>query len=237
MRRTHSAYLVLCLAGAFALAAPAAADWLVTRDGAEIQTDGPWRVEGEQVLFTLHGGGLVSLPLADVDLEASARRTAPPAAASAGAKPASRWTITDADVARALDLGEEEGEAAEGSGRPARGLAGVTVVSWEETEAPELGVALTATLRNAGVDYATSLRVVVALYDEEGQEIERKVVVPLSSVLAPGQETQLDADFPDVVGFAEVRFEVQGQGIAGAPAEEEPEPVEEAGETEYVEES
>ena len=58
-----------CLAGA------ALGDWLVTRDGHRIETEGPWRVEGARVLFHSLGGTLHSIELSEIDLEASRRLT------------------------------------------------------------------------------------------------------------------------------------------------------------------
>jgi len=58
-----------------ALLYPAAADWLVTRDGNRIETAGPWRVEGRLVVFKKPDGSLVSLRLSDVDLEGSRNLT------------------------------------------------------------------------------------------------------------------------------------------------------------------
>ncbi len=76
---------------------PARADWLVTRDGVLVETDGAWRVEGDLVYFiarrsnpatvlgakpgqvavqTTSGGTLYALPLADVDLARSEAETA-----------------------------------------------------------------------------------------------------------------------------------------------------------------
>lgn len=49
----------------------AVADRLILRDGSEIETRGPWKVKGRQVVFTLQSGTLSSLRLDDVDLEAS----------------------------------------------------------------------------------------------------------------------------------------------------------------------
>lgn len=71
-RLALAALALLALAGA----APAAADWLVTRGGDKVETRGPWKVEGERVLFTDAGGRRVSLPVAKVDLTASAAATA-----------------------------------------------------------------------------------------------------------------------------------------------------------------
>jgi len=59
-----------------AVAAVAAADWLVTREGARVETRGAWEVKGRQVVFTLPNGTLSSLRLDEVDLEASASATA-----------------------------------------------------------------------------------------------------------------------------------------------------------------
>jgi mycoredoxin len=69
------ALLALALVG-LAGAAPAAADWLVTRGGDKVETRGPWKVEGERVLFTDARGSRASLAVAKVDLEASAAATA-----------------------------------------------------------------------------------------------------------------------------------------------------------------
>ncbi len=61
----------LAIAAIFAGSLPASADWLVTRDGHRIETDGVWEVKGRTVVYTDPGGKLCSLRLAEVDLEAS----------------------------------------------------------------------------------------------------------------------------------------------------------------------
>ncbi len=50
---------------------PAAAEWLVTRDGHRIETDGPWQVKGRVVVYTDAKGTLSSIRLDEIDLEAS----------------------------------------------------------------------------------------------------------------------------------------------------------------------
>jgi hypothetical protein len=52
-------------------AAVAHGDWIVTREGREIETRGPWRVEGPRVLLTSVSGTLQAIPLSEVDLERS----------------------------------------------------------------------------------------------------------------------------------------------------------------------
>ncbi len=84
MIRTAFLLLGLFLLAAL-IAAPAAGDWLVLRDGTRLETEGPWEVKGRQVVFTRPGGALAALRLADVDLDASAAATAAAVAAAAAA--------------------------------------------------------------------------------------------------------------------------------------------------------
>jgi hypothetical protein len=80
-RRASGPGLLLSLAGTvLALvsagsAAPAAADWLVTSEGARVETHGPWQVKGKVVVFTSADGTLSSLRLSQVDLAASKHAT------------------------------------------------------------------------------------------------------------------------------------------------------------------
>ena len=67
--------LALAMVGTLSVL-PAGADWLVTLDGDRIQTEGPWSIQGKLVIFTLPGGGLSSLRLADIDVDASDQLTA-----------------------------------------------------------------------------------------------------------------------------------------------------------------
>ena len=75
MRRHRPHVLLLFAAALLLLATTAAADWLVTRGGAEIETRGAWSVEGEKVVYTTTAGREASLDLANVDLEASEELT------------------------------------------------------------------------------------------------------------------------------------------------------------------
>ena len=73
MNRLRSPWLLVAAALA---AAPAAADWLVMKDGGRIETKGPWSVEGRRVLFTQPNGTLSVLRAEEVDLDQSAAVTA-----------------------------------------------------------------------------------------------------------------------------------------------------------------
>ena len=68
MPRTQFVLVVICLA---CLTTAVAADLLKTHAGETIETRGPWRVKGKQVIFTNEKGVLSSLRLADIDIEAS----------------------------------------------------------------------------------------------------------------------------------------------------------------------
>lgn len=104
----HSKQLTIVLAAAVTLLSPAFAhaDWLVTRDGQRIETQGPWKVQGKLLVFTNAQGQLSSLRASEVDLEASeaATRTAEapeqPAPEATTTKPRrAPMVITDADIA------------------------------------------------------------------------------------------------------------------------------------------
>lgn len=105
IRRTG--LLAAASAALFALSSPAAGDWLVMADGTRVETRGPWEVKGKLVVFTRPAGGLASLRLAEVDLEASREATSAAAAAAAGGESRAQeapppkapvLVITDADV-------------------------------------------------------------------------------------------------------------------------------------------
>ena len=69
---TVSALAVLAALSALAVTGTARADWLVTRDGARLETKGPWKVDGRRVLFTLPNGALSTIRTDEVDLDQSA---------------------------------------------------------------------------------------------------------------------------------------------------------------------
>lgn len=101
----------LCaLAALIGAVAPSAAEWLVLRDGGRLEIRGGASVEKRRVVFTLANGTLSALPVAEVDLDATAEanRPAAPPAAPAAVPAASRAPVvrlTDADFAHADDVG------------------------------------------------------------------------------------------------------------------------------------
>ena len=67
-----SALVLLTSAFVWLVAAPASADWLITRDGRLIETHGPWSALGPFVTYTTVEGQPQSTPVIELDLEASA---------------------------------------------------------------------------------------------------------------------------------------------------------------------
>jgi|GEM_PF-6920575 len=80
MRQTFSGIprvaLLLSLGAGLLFSLPASADWLVTRDGQRIETQGNWQMKGRAVLFTHADGRVDQLPRDYIDFEASERATA-----------------------------------------------------------------------------------------------------------------------------------------------------------------
>jgi hypothetical protein len=114
--------VVLWLAACGLTAPVAGADWLVTRAGERVETEGSWQIKGRMVVFTQPGGTLASLRLSEVDLEASRQATTeaadaaeataaatPPMPSSAPAPRRPARVITNADVGEGV-LGAEGAE-------------------------------------------------------------------------------------------------------------------------------
>ncbi|HEX3131465.1 MAG TPA: FxLYD domain-containing protein [Thermoanaerobaculia bacterium] len=209
-------------------AGPAAADWLVTREGAKVETQGPWTVKGKLVVFKTPDGKLASLRVADVDLDASRNATEEAVAAQAQAeaepeKPApekkkSVRTITDKDVRQAGPA------AAPGSPEAAAGPAsgpGVVVDTWKQDRDSEDGhVVISGSVQNASGATAVDLQLRVMLYDESGTLMATSQAALGSQALPPGEKVIFRADFPGYFSFAQIKFEPQGRRLATRPADQ-----------------
>jgi hypothetical protein len=209
-----------------AAAGPAAADWLVTREGSRVETRGPWQVKGKLVVFTLTDGKLSSLRLSEVDLDASRRVTAaaaaaaqaPPSAAQPEQKPReAKVVLTDESFKRAAPPPAAPGDepVKDGETEPSK----LTVASWQREQGPDNHVVITGTVRNDAPNDAMSVAVTALLYDENGKLLISGDAVLSSTILPAGQTGSFRADFPDVFTFAAVKFEARGLHILSKPAE------------------
>lgn len=212
---------------ALAAAAPAAADWLVTREGGRVETKGPWQVKGKLVVFTLTDGKLSSLRLSEVDLDAS-RRASAEAAAAAQAKPAApaqpakreaKVVLTDDNFRRGTPppapAGEDRKESEAGGTESGK----LVVASWERAQGGSGNVVIQGTVRNEAPDDATGAIVTVLLYDETGKLLVSGDAVLSSTILPAGETGSFRAEFPDVFSFAAVKFDARGMHVLRKPGE------------------
>jgi hypothetical protein len=213
-----------CLGAALAPAAPAAADWLVTREGGRVETRGTWDVKGRLVVFQGADGALASLRVADVDLDASRRATE--AAKQSAAKPAaapgrsaerkSVRSLTDKDFRRVGAAGETAPGSPETPETPEKAAAktkeeapkpGVSVASWDRSADPTDGhVVIAGILRNGPGASAANITLAVHLYDENGALLSSRQAELATAALPPGEQSGFRAEFPGVFTFATVKF-------------------------------
>lgn len=223
------------------LALPVQADWLVTREGARVETRGAWTVKGKLVVFHTAAGKLSSLRVAEVDLDASRRVTeeAVAAQAQAAAEPEKAperrkpvRVITDKDVRPAGEPAEEpeEGEAAAQSEEteeadapgPASGP-GLVIEGWSQERDPkEDHVVITGTLQNASGSTSADTKLRILIFDETGTQIASSQAALKKGALPPGERTEFKADFPGYFSFATIKFEPAGRPLA-RQTDEQPE--------------
>lgn len=166
-------------------AAVAPAEVVVLKGGTVIELKQRWTKRGNVAYLTRADGTLLSVPVSDIDREAtSAANQAPASAPAEEALPAStpaevvraqrdapkaRVKITDADVAHPLELpepaGAGEAQKAEVSGGPRVEVADYT------QEMTGNGLVVKGQLRNPGQGTAQSVRLQVSVLDESGLAI------------------------------------------------------------------
>lgn len=225
-------------------AAPAAADWLVTHDGARIETKGPWRVDGKRVLFDLPNGTLSTIRATEVDLDRSASVTAEAHAAAAMPAPVAAarrepvLRLTEKDIPPSTESADDE-DGLSGEDAVAEGTAGgaaetattLEIISWEKSETPAGdGLEIFGTIRNNSANMITSPGLLAAIYDSDGGLIATNNGVVNSPQIAAGKTANFRVAFTGVNDFASVRFDASGRGFQqraeGVPGEGEEEQLE-----------
>ncbi len=241
MKPQPFAKMTLVLAAILA-AGPAGADWLVTREGARLETKGAWTVKGKLVVFHTSAGKLSSLRVAEVDLDASRRATEDAVAAQAQAaaepdKPAERKkpvrVITDKDFTPAAPVPDEQqdeqpdGEAEGGEkSAPASGPAsgpGLVVETWNQARHPEQDhVLINGILQNASSAMAADVKLKVRIFNEDGALIATSQAALTVGALPPGEKATFKAEFPGYFSFATIKFESDSRRLATGPAADQP---------------
>jgi len=211
-------------------AAPATADWLVTRAGGRVETKGPWQVKGKLVVFTQAAdGALASLRLADVDLDAS-RKATDEAKAKAAAPPAPQApkkklaVLTDEKFHKAAATVEAKPAAAAATASPAAAATGpVAVGSWKRVDTPGGdGIEIQGTLHNETDNLLANAAVEVQLYNEAGDRIATAAGILSAPTLQPRGTVDFRAPFPGVFAFTQVKFEAKGLPLDSGPANPHP---------------
>lgn len=216
------------------LAAPAGADWLVTREGGRVETQGPWQTKGKLVVFKAADGTLSSLRLADVDVEASRKATeeavrqraeaqAAPARPAVKEKKPSRIVLTDKDFPSSARAAEPAAPAADTAAPDAAAQpAGLGVANWERAQDPDGSVVVTGTLQNSADTTAADIRLSVELLDDSGKVMVVTQAELSATALPPGQQTGFRAAFPGVFTFADAKFDTKSVNLvsrqSGAPS-------------------
>ncbi len=220
-----------------ATAAPAAADWLVTRDGGKVETQGAWKVQGKRIVFTAKDGTLASLRLAEVDLDASRQATTAAEhakeerAVQAAAPPKkSVRVLTDKDFPKPTPPAPDAAAPAAAGGTEATGApddnpaappssSAVQVANWkQERDAEHDLMKISGMVRNTGPDLATAVQVTIRLYDDGGGLIATQQASLNTRTLQAGQDTSFQAEIPGINGFASAKFDARSIPLVRRPA-------------------
>jgi hypothetical protein len=225
--RLRSPWLLVAAALA---ASPAAADWLVMKDGGRIETKGAWKVEGRRILFTQTNGTLSALRTDEVDLDQSAaataaeveaaRRAAEPAAPPAAAeRPEPILRLTEKDIPPSPEAGVVGDGATTADGAEATPASDLSVASWEKVQnATADGIEIFGTIRNSGSNNITSPSIMVMIYGQDGGLLATNEGTINAGMIAAGQSANFRVAFPGIPDFASVKFDVQGRGFRTNPA-------------------
>ena len=176
---------VAAFAMVLAVAAPGS-DVVVLKGGERIELQSPPRQQGNNVLLTRADGTLLSVPLSEIDMKATAdaRKAArkpeptveavaqtPAEAARSGREgPKAKVRVTDADVAHET-VQAEAGDGAPGEKKDApKGVARLDVVGYDQSRAGA-SLIVRGSLRNVGGTHASNSRLTVTALDQNGDVI------------------------------------------------------------------
>jgi hypothetical protein len=212
----RAAVVGLGVAGLLALAAPAAADWLVMQDGSRLETRGAWTVAGNLIRFTLASGALASLRASEVDLEASAEatRAARDAASSAPVpvppKKRAVLVLTDANIRSVAEEASLTPSAGSEKTPAVAAANAVVVADWSsEYDTTELATVVSGTVRNISKDVAGGIALTVTCRDDKGETLGSVQAALSASSLPPDGRATFRAVFPDITGMASAQFAVK----------------------------
>ena len=188
-----------------------AAEVVVLRGGTRIELKKPWVRQGNNALLTRADGTLLSVPVTEIDREATAVAQATPAlpprssevvaapaspaeAARAGReRPKARVRVTDADVGHYVEApapqpGEEKPETPSGAGR-------LEVVDYAQERAGAQ-LMVRGSLRNAGGTTATASRLTISALNAEGLVFVSAEASISNGTIEPHRTVNFSASLP-----------------------------------------
>jgi hypothetical protein len=191
------------LAGAAALAA--AGDVVVLKGGGVIQLKQPWVRRGNTAYLTRADGTLLSVPVSEIDRQATAVASAasaspPPPAPAVFAPPSTpaealrsnrdgpkaRVKITDSDVSHPMDLSNATSAAAvEDKKALLAGAARVEIATYDQKQDGG-SLVVSGQLRNPTQQAAENVNLRVTVLDEKGQPIDAAPASLSNGLIEPG---------------------------------------------------
>jgi hypothetical protein len=185
------------------LAGVAAADEIWLKDGRSITTQGPLVTKGANALLTTSDGVLVSVPLAEIDLEKTAEARRRAASATPVPTPNLMKPMTPADAARqksgrkavvvltddavAHGFGDETGER-----KPADGAGRVDIANTSATRGKD-GYSFTGTVINNGSGSVSGVSVTIESVGKDGKTFSSTFAQVAKDSLQPGEKSTFTA--------------------------------------------
>lgn len=211
--RFRPAALVALLALALA-PLPLAAEWLVLQDGREIETKGPWTVDGRRITYTAMNGTFSAIRTAVVDLDKSRLRNQPPPPSSPppAVEKEPGLVVRQGDVTVARPPERSDGEEVDA---PSDEAGRIAVVEWDEVVVAD-GTRIEGRLRNDTESTYLALVLDAKLLGENGRELASSKAGLEKNWIGRGETLRFRADFDNVIAFDTVRFEVDGQPMGRA---------------------
>jgi hypothetical protein len=201
-----SAALALCLAGR-----AAAGEVVVLRGGVTIELKQPWVLRGGSALLTRKDGTLLSVPVSEIDLKATAAAKSKSASPPARSRPPSRSAstpavaakvsrnlpkskvrITDDQVSHTEAAASAHGGSGKTDGRSSAGAAHVEIPQYDQDRAGSRLI-VRGTLRNSGAAPAESLSLSVHVLDGKGETIAATDARLSKGMIEPGRTVDFTA--------------------------------------------
>ena len=231
MRRLRQGLAAAAFLAATAAFAPAE-DVVVLKGGGVIPLKQPWVRRGNTAYLTRADGTLLSVPVSEIDRDATAAaRASAPRPAPAPAPPAStpaevaratregpkaRVRITDSDVSHPLEFPETAGE--EAKKQETLGGPRVEVIDYTY-EKSGANLIVRGTLRNPGQGSAENIRLSVSAMDGKGLPIGGTVANLSKGAIESGTTVAFTASMPiGEQSVGSLRFAPQWTGAAPAAA-------------------